>query len=583
MIKELCAYYDRIAEEDRDDLPPLGYSRQKISFCVALTSAGELHAIQDERSAEGKRVLPKLVIVPGQAKPSGSGINPGFLWDNAQYLLGFKPDDPKPERTGEAFAAFRDRHLAAETEVDDPAFSAVCAFLRSWQPQRALAIENLAEIANGFGVFKIVGKAEYVHDRPKVRAYWDRHAEAPEDDAADAVVLPSLIDGHPRRIARLHEPKIKGVVGAQTSGAALVSFNLDAFESYGKSQSYNAPVSEADAFKYCTALNRLTGDYSRRIVLGDTTVVYWAERPVAAESVFTFIAESMPQAEDASVTAAVARCLNQIRQGLPGDPVDDAAVPFYILGLAPNAARLSVRFWLATSVEMLVNRLRQHFADLEIGGAPPNAPPITLQRILDETARERKEISPLLGGALTRAVLTGGPYPTTLLRAVLRRIAVDGRANHVRASIVKACLVRKLRAAGQEETIPVSLNPNFESEAYQFGRLFAVLEKTQEEALPGVNSTIKDRYFSAASANPIAVFPRVLRLHAHHLDKIDNRGRRTNIEKLVQDICSRISADGSFPTHLPLDEQGRFFLGYYHQRQDLFTKKATDSEKESNE
>lgn len=575
MIRELCAYYDRLAADENSDLPLLGYSVQKISFSIVLTPDGGLHEFADERVQDGKRQVAALLTVPGQSKPSGSGINPGFLWDNAQYMLGFKPDDPKPARTAEAFAAFRERHLALEEEINDPSFSAVCAFLKRWKPEQAQKHEKLIEIIGSFGVFKIVGATQYVHQRAKLRKWWDTHGAADAGDD-EAVHAPSLVDGTPQPIARLHEPKIKGVIGAQTSGAALVSFNLDAFESYGKSQSYNAPVPEAAAFKYCTALNRLTGDRTRRVVLGDTTVVYWADRPTPMESGFFGACEFVSSPEDAGTVSDVAMFLDRVRRLAPGEEIEDADVPFYVLGLAPNAARISVRFWLPTTVGFLAQRLRQHYADLEIVGAPDDAPPITLQRILDETARERDDISPLLGGAVTRAVIQGIPYPAALLRAVLRRVSVDGRTNHVRASIVKACLLRIERCAGREETIPVSLETSNPSHAYQLGRLFAVLEKTQEEAYDnGLNSTIKDRYFSAASASPVAVFPRVLRLHAHHLDKLANPGRRTNIEKLVQEICSGLPASDGFPAHLPLDDQGRFFLGYYHQRQALFTKKDT--------
>jgi len=570
MIRELCAYYDRLAADPAAEVPPFGYSLQKISFIVVLHADGRLHAFQDARQSRDNRWVPQIMKVPGQAKSSGSGLNPGFLWDTSQYLLGFKPDDPKPQRTAEVFAAFRERHLAIEAEIGDPAFSAVCAFLRAWTPAEAAQHAELAEIVGNFGVFKLVGATECVHDRPLVRAYWEKQMSGERNGP----VAPSLIDGTPQPIARLHEPKIKGVIGAQTSGAALVSCNQDAFESYGKSQSYNAPLGEGDAFKYCTALDRLTAN--RRVVLGDTTIVFWADGPTEWESAFSFVLEPPRNSEDPETVSHLRGFFERVRRLAPGSQVEDADVRFYVLGLAPNASRLAVRFWLPGTVGSFAERLKQHFDDLEIGYAPPDAPPLTLRRILNETAREPDEVSPPLGGAVSRAVLAGGPYPVTLLSAVLHRIGADGRLNYARAAILKAFLVRAARLSGQKEDVSMTLDTTNPSIAYRLGRLFAVLEKVQEEAYDNsLNTTIKDRFFSSASANPVAVFPRLLRLHAHHLDKLSHPGRKTNIEKLVQEICSHLPADAGFPAHLPLADQGRFFIGYYHQRQDLFTKKTT--------
>ena len=571
MIRELCAYYDRLAADPAAEVPPFGYSLQKISFIVVLHADGRLHAFQDARQSRDNRWVPQIMKVPGQAKSSGSGLNPGFLWDTSQYLLGFKPDDPKPQRTAEVFAAFRERHLAIEAEIGDPAFSAVCAFLRAWTPAEAAQHAELAEIVGNFGVFKLVGATEYVHERPLVRAYWEKQISAEREGP----VAPSLIDGTLQQIARLHEPWIKEVAGSRTGGAKLVSFDGAAFCSYEKSQGGNAPLGERDAFKYCTALNCLTTNRRRRVDLGSVTVVFWTERPTDWESAFSFVLDA-PQIEDPQTISSIHGFFERLRRLAPGTYLEDSEVPFYVLGLSGNGPRLAVRFWLPGTVGSFAERLKQHFDDLEIGYAPPDAPPLTLRRILNETAREPKEVLPPLGGAVSRAVLAGGPYPVTLLSAVLHRIGADGRLNYARAAILKAFLVRAARLSGQKEDVSMTLDTTNPSIAYRLGRLFAVLEKVQEEAYDNsLNTTIKDRFFSSASANPVAVFPRLLRLHAHHLDKLSHPGRKTNIEKLVQEICSHLPADAGFPAHLPLADQGRFFIGYYHQRQDLFTKKTT--------
>lgn len=596
ILNALVEYYDRLEADPEHDVAPFGFSRQKISFEVVLNLDGSLHAFQDARRESESRRIPRSLVVPDQAKPSGSGINPCFLWDNAQYMLGYKPDDPKPDRTGRAFEAFRDRHLALEQEIGDDAFSAVCQFLRTWDPARAAEFPELPEIAGSFGVFRILGSHEYVHEREKVLAYWRGQIDA----GADAMEGPSLISGTVQPLARLHQPLIKGVVGAQPSGAAIVSFNLDAFESYGKSQSFNAPVGVEDAFKYCTALNRLLSDKRRRVQLSDATVVFWTERPTGFElDISMMFAEqraagaSLELAEDQKTIDRVRGFLNRLKAARAGDRLEDADVRFYVLGLSPNASRISIRLWQAGTVQQSAERLGQHLADLELDYRRPDARPLTLRQLVLETARpkkgwpDEKSVSPLLAGTVFRSILSGGPYPQSLFTAVLERIRAEGFAHkdkrrdwleavHRRAAILKAYLVRKARLAGQKEEDLVSLNKDHPNPAYHLGRLFAVLEKTQEEAYDNqLNTTIKDRYFSSASAAPVTAFPRLLRLHAHHLEKIEHPGRRTNLEKLIQEICAHLEG---FPGHLPLDEQGLFFIGYYHQRQAFFTSTKSDTE-----
>lgn len=580
ILKALTNYYDRLEADPEADVASYGFSRQKISFDVVIRKDGSLVEFHDARTSEGNRQVPRLAIVPGQAKPSGSGLNPGFLWDSAQYMLGYKTDDPKPERTRKAFEAFRDRHLAMESDINDVNFTAVCTFLRAWNPDRAGEYPQLKEIAAAFGVFRIAGEMGYVHERPNVQRFWLGQIAGD----VDAPTTPSLISGEVQPIARLHEPKIKGVRGAQSAGATLVAFNDDAYESYRKSQSYNAPVGVQDAFKYCTALNRLTTHRDRQVQLGDTTVVYWSEKPTAFEDELIGCFEP-PAAEDQATDDRLRNFFDRLRRAAEGAAFEDGGTPFYVLGLAPNAARLSVRFWEVGTVQQFAERLGFHLHDLELTGKPPHMAPITLQRVIDQTARERKDIQPLLGGAVLRAVLTGGPYPVSLAAAVLRRIRADGQTDgvngHIRAAILKAYLVRNARLNSQKEAISMSLDRSCPHTAYQLGRLFAALEKTQEDALGSeLNVTIKGSYLASASANPVAVFPRLLRLHQHHLKKLgaERFGARIHREKLVQEISEHFEPGTGFPAHLALDEQGMFFLGYYHQRQDFFTPKGPTNE-----
>ncbi len=595
-LPALVDYYDRLQADSSQAVPLFGYSRQKISFIAVIERDGSLHSIQDARVEDGGRLIPASVTVPGQSKPPGRGINPCLLWERGRYLLGFRPNDENDEerrRTADCFAAFRDRHLGCESDIQDDDFTAVCRFLERWDAKDASQHATLAELGAGFGVFKVRPDLGYVHQRAKVREYWDREVVAGTGE--DGAVAVSLVSGRTEPIARLHEPRIKGVRNAQTSGAVLVGFNDSAYESYGKTQSHNGPVGVRDAFRYANALNHLLADRARRIQVGDTTVVFWAGRSSAkdAEELFAALfAEGAPTvadgAESGKTVDRVRAFLAAARQGTVTDQVSDADAAFYVLGLSPNGSRLYVRFWLAATVKQLADRLARHVADLEIAGAPAGAPLLVLRGIAEETVPpkngwpDRDRVPPKLAGDLARAVLLGLSYPAALLQAVVARIRAEGfvtgdknarnfradwkLAGHHRAAILKAVLIRNHKLE-----VPMALDPQYGDEAYHLGRLFAALEKTQEDSAGrDLGSTIKDRYFGAASASPANVFPTLMKLHQHHMNKIDNVGQRVNREKLVTDICSRLTR---FPAHLPLAKQGLFYIGYYHQRQAFFLRK----------
>ncbi|MGF1633211.1 MAG: type I-C CRISPR-associated protein Cas8c/Csd1, partial [Phycisphaerae bacterium] len=540
ILSRLVQLYDRMAEDPEHGhaLARPGFSLQKVSFRVVLNPDGTLNQFASMLELDGKRTRPRDMLLPGQAKPSGSGINPCFLWDNAAYMLGYKPDDPKPDRTRETFAAFRQRHLDAEAEVNAPAYSAVCRFLESWQPEAAGGHEaQLKDVISHFGVFQIAG-GRFVHDDPAVLRYLaGRHAPT---DGTNGAIGTCSVTGEVGPIARLHEPKIKGVRGAQSSGATLVSFNDPAYESFGNVQGANAGVGESATFKYCNALNHLLSRRDRHVLLGDMTVVFWAERPDPLEDAAAdLFADSPPPDEDALAALPaedrlraqqVQTLLNQLREGYADrEAVSDQGVRFYVLGLAPNASRVSVRFWHETSVEEMKRRLARHMRDVSLVGGRFDQAPLMLRRIVQAAGRAETDARghlrrydedaapPTLAGALAQAVLTGGPYPQLLLNHMLNRMKADGQVNHTRVAAVKGCLVRN-----HNLEVPVALNLERTDPAYVTGRLFALLEKIQSDSLGGeLNATIKDRYFSAASATPALVFPRLIRLSQHHLAKLE--------------------------------------------------------------
>ena len=593
ILQSLVNYYDRISADPAtaNALPKPGYSLQKVSFCVVLNPDGSLLQFQSLLDEGMKKPVPRQLLVPGQSKPTGQGINPGFLWDNSAYVLGFKLEDQNPERTKESFEKFRERHLEFESQIADPAFTAVCNFLRGWSPEHAAErAKELEPIIGSFGVFKIAGEHRFVHDDPQVVTFWAGHESASATDSPAKRGF-CLVSGRDEPIATLHEPKIKGVAGGQSAGALLVSFNAKAYESLGKEQGDNAPVSVSAAFKYTNALNYLLNRRDRRASLGDATVVFWADRPTLLEDIADdMFTDAPPPKADASTedkqrAEQIKTFLIQLRDGhATGSALDpDSSVGFYMLGLSPNAARISVRFWVQSTVGEMQKRLAQHLRDINLVGARENDPPLVIRRIVQATGRaefsggsfksyDTDSIPPLLSGAIARAVFQGTPYPPMLLGAMLNRLRADGYISHVRVAAIKGCIIRNSRLTNEPKEVPVALDTNRTEPAYVTGRLFALLEKIQTDSAGGeLNSTIKDRYFSAASATPGMVFPRLIRLSQHHLAKLETP-QKIYYEKQIGEVVGKIDA---FANHLNLEDQGLFAIGYFHQRQDLFTAKKT--------
>ena len=591
ILQSLHALYDRLKDDSKYQIAQPGYSLQKIGFRVVLKPDGQLFNIEDMRIREENKMRPQLKLVMGDNKSPGSGLNPCFLWDNGGYMLGYKPiDDKLPKedkkkqrkRLKNTFAAFRDKHLALESEIDCPEFSAVCRFLESWNTTQAKDYPVLKEVSTGFGLFQIVGKTKYVHEETPIKRWWKLKNQKPD---GNPVAGQCLLTGEDLNIARL-QPKIKGV---GEKAAPIVGFNEAAYESYGKKQAFNAPVGVDAAFRYGTALNALTDGPMRSkhlFRLADTSVVFWTDRPSFTENIFAEIVSSgslgkaPEESQDEDMRQKIELFFNALRQGKEAyseiDKTPDQTA-FYILGLAPNAARVSVRFFHQSTLSELLDNIRKHFVDIRMqrqfgeGSKRPDPefPPIWL--LLRQTARESKDISPILSGPLLRAIITGAQYPQGLYSAVIRRIHADRVVNYIRACIIKSYLTRNIKME-----VKMSLDEKRKDPAYRSGRLFAALEKTQKDALGNIGSTVRDRFYSSASATPRSVFPRLLRTYQHHLSKL-SPGAKVNREKLMQQILDSME---DFPAHLNLAEQGLFALGYYHQTQAFYAgKKEDDSDK----
>ena len=579
ILHSLDTLYDRLRNDPIYRVAPSGYSIQKVSFRVVLTPTGGLVAIQDAREPSSGTLRPKQILVPGHAKSTGSGLNPCLLWDNSGYMLGYKADDKNPQRTRKSFSKFRKKHLALEDKIRSSAFSVLCRFLEDWDPAAAQEYPVLSDAARtGFGVFQIQGEERYIHDDPRVSTWWDAQRETQSSGERGYC----LVSGQERMLARLH-PKIKGVAGAQSAGAAIVSFNDDAYESYGKRQSYNAPVSEDVSVRYVAALNALLDGPMRskhRFTLGDTTVAFWTEQPTWTEDIFRpFVSKGSAflddlASQDEGVRQKLASFLRALREGREAygaiENVPDQT-PFFLLGLAPNAARIAIRFFHRGTLAELLDNLRRHHRDIRVAPQPaagkrsadPEFPPVWL--LLRQAARDSKEIPSILSGPLLRAIFTGSRYPDALYTAVIRRIGADATVNYARACVITGILNRNLN-----KEVSMSLDLARTDSAYRLGRLFAALEKTQKDALgESLNKTIRDSFYSAASATPGSVFPRLLRTYQHHLAKLEG-GHRVNREKLIQEILAPL---GTFSAHLDLSDQGLFAIGYYHQTRDFYTKR----------
>ncbi|APW63226.1 type I-C CRISPR-associated protein Cas8c/Csd1 [Paludisphaera borealis] len=573
-LPALISYYNRLEADPNQMVAGFGFSLEKIHFQVVLESDGTFVSLDDirERSDRGKPI-PLSRLVPDGGGRSGTGLKPFFCWDNTGYTLG-RDNKGKPERAAEMFAAFRDLHLSFREELGgDQAFAALCRFLEKWDPARAESESTWSEAAGLNVVFKVRGHAAFVHQSDTVKAAWLRR-QAADNQTEGRVHGVSLVSGQREEIARLH-PLLSGVIGANTMGAAIVSFNASSFESYGKSQSYNAPVGAVDVFRYTTALNRLLADKARRVSIGDATVVFWSDRAEAADAeeiAQQFFIEPVAKdvaAEDGKMISRLWEFLKAARQGRLEDHVSDSEAPFYVLGLSPNASRLSVRYWLATTVRQFAERLERHAADLEIAGARPGAPPLVIRGMVAEimpqemTSDSQKRYAAQLAGEIARAVLGGLPrFPEALLNSIVRRIRSDGVMSWRRASILKAFLKRE----GSFD-VDVYLNKEHPEKAYHCGRLLAVLAFAQEQALGKVNGGVVRRNLGSVMATPGLMLGRLQRAaEIGHIPKLEG-DLPDFVRDELKDINVRLQDD--VPSRLSLRQQSLFALGFYQQLQYL--------------
>lgn len=586
-LASLVRAYERM--ESRRKVPSYGFSNEKIGFLIPLAEDGSVVGGPiDLRGGTGKKREARMMPVPQPVKRT-SGVAPNTFWDKTSYALGVTAGEGK--RLAQEHAAFRQRHLDLFADTEDAGLLAMRRFVEAWVPERFAELGWPEEMKDQNIVFALASEMrgeglEYhcIHDRPAARALWARQNGGGGTEAV------CLVTGERGPIARLH-PAVKGVWNAQSSGASLVSFNLDAFTSYGHEQGDNAPVSDFAAFAYVTTLNTfLEKDGPHRVQIGDASTVFWADASDAEAAQFSenwfgaFVAGASD--EDKAATDKVGAVLEKIRTGVPiADLVLDLpkGVRFHVLGLAPNAARVSVRFYFEDDFRHIAENLLAHYRDLRIEPPVP-ARQLAAWMLAEETAvhvpREQggktiwrkaqgSDPPPNLSGEIMRAILSGGRYPLSLLDAVCRRVrAEQGRVTSRRAAICRAVINRNDRLNGAKESLPMALDREEPNAAYRLGRLFALLERSQLLALGKINATIRDRFFGGACTSPAMVFPMLVKNGMHHLSSAAKDPAKKKLahwlEKEMGAVWSELEMN--MPKSLRLQEQGRFQVGYFHQR-----------------
>lgn len=569
ILQALKEYYDRKAADPDSGIAPLGWERKEIPYLIVLRGDGSLVRVEDTQEIVAKKKRAKTFLVPQSVKRS-SGVAPNLLWDNVEYATGIICKG-KPERVAEQHSAFV-RRLEEFSEISEVA--SVLAFLKreNFKEQLAACVEWKDAVDScAFVSFKLVDDTSPVFNQEEVSTKINLMNGA---DSEGESISTCLISGEKAVIAKLH-PAIKGVQGTNTTGGNIVAFNFPAASSFRKSQGENSPIGERSAFEYTTALNSLLGKDSRqKITVGDATVVFWSEKDSVIENEFLdLFGEPTKDNPDKGVDA-VERLLSSVKSGSFSH--EENTNRFYILGLSPNSARISVRFWHHGTVQEMEQRFADWFEDLRIVHSLRDKEHLSLWRLLVSTAAlgKSENINPNLSGSVMRAILSGGPLPDTLRSAVLVRIKAERDVSYPRVKLLKAYLNRKQK----ERKITVSLDNQNANAGYRLGRLFAALEKIQEEANPGINATIRDKFYASASSSPNTVFGNLMRLKNHHIGKL-TQGRSVYFEKTLGEILEKVS---TFPAHLSLDDQGQFAIGYYHQRQDFFTTKEKTSKEGEN-
>lgn len=590
ILHALTQYYQRKAKSD-GGVAPEGFANKEIPFVIVIDKQGKFIQLEDTREQKGKKKIGRKFLIPKDQHTTGKNAYKvsNILWDHYGYLLAFpKEVEGAVKKTPEKIEAEKEKnrllannqHASFTAKVnelkqalpDDAGVAGVAAFLASAEEKsKVMQAANWAECAKVKGCnlsFRLVEEAvDLVCQSKAVQEYVSQANQVKSDNVQKGICL---VTGKPAPIARLHN----AVKGVNAKPAPFTSVNLSAFESYGKEQGFIFPVGEQAMFEYTTALNTLLAG-ENRFRIGDVTAICWSAKPTPLEEYLASLISGGGKDNPDAHIDAVKSLYKSLYNGKYTKP--DGKEKFYLLGLSPNSARIVVRFWHETTVAALSESIAAWYDDLQMvrGENSPYPEYMPLPRLLGNLVVDGKmeNLPSDLISQITDAALNNRVLPVSLLQAVLRRNKVEQKITYGRASLLKAYINRAIRAGRLKnmKELTMSLDRNRQDIGYVLGRLFAVLEKTQAEANPGLNATIADRYFGSASSTPIAVFGTLMRLLPHHLNKLEFEGRAVQLQWEIRQILEHCQ---KFPNHLNLEQQGLFAIGYYHETQFLFTKDA---------
>ena len=577
ILQALAKHYENLAAEGK--VSKEGWCEAKVSYAIELMPDGKVKgfiSLKTEEERGKKKVWVSTTRMVPQMVTRSSGVSSNFLCDNSKYMLGFDKDGSS-KRVLECFQAAKEKHLELLEQAEGEMAASIKAFFETWNPEKEEEKLKESEIwealTDGGNLIFYMNGCEAQEDE-EIKELWNEKQNSCDGEEGGNTGI-CLVTGKKAEISRIHRT-IKGVPGAQSSGAALVSFNAPAFESYGKEQSYNAPVGKYAEFAYTTALNYLLSQRNYTFQLGDTMVVYWAENGQKAyQDVFSFAL--VPTVDNRETIREIFDCIKKDQPIKVEDIEMDSEQRFYILGLAPNAARLSVRFFYQDSFGKILEHISEHYERMKI--VQPSWETreyMSIRDMLMETVNQNsrdKSPIPNMAAMVMQAVLSGGRFPASLYTDTLIRIRADQGERKLswgRTAILKAYLIRNTN--WKEGVNYMGLNKENSEQPYLLGRLFAVLEFIQKDTNPGIKATIRDRYFNSACATPASVFPILIKLMNSHIKKLerDNLGAKISYENQLTEIMGKLD---EFPRRLTLEEQGKFDLGYYHQVQDKYTKR----------
>lgn len=601
ILQSLNRYYERA-----ENMPHEGWVRRGVDYVLVLDQHGTCVAIESIGEPKKNKLIPRDVLVPAIGKQvlkhTNSGNDANLLWDNASFVFG----------TGNKGAGKLNAFISTLRdwlgEVTDPGLTAVVTFCERVKDSS----DVVPALVERFGfkddfdkrdpvlVFRLTTDVEYVHFRPAVRSAYETKLGA---NGADGLPIGNcLVSGKQDVPLALNESVIKGVWGGQPAGCNIVSFNARAFESYGKKDrnGENAPISASASFSYTTALNHLLAS-QQRTQIGDASTVFWAEEPHDLEAMVPNLFGEPKKDDPNAGTAALQKLYSAVHTGKFAVGKSDDR--FHVLGLAPNAARISIRFWETEPAIVLAKRIAKHFDDIQITHADFDREHLPLPALLKASSRRKSDgsydIPPRLGGDVLHTIMAGEnlPFPAEWLGQTLQRCRADQakknattgkpvrHVNYERAAIIKACINRNIRWKQlSEKGMTVGLDKNCKDLAYRLGRLFVTYERIQEiSAERELNRSILAAYYGAAMTTPRVVFPRLMRLNQHHMRDLRRRnpGIHVYFDKLLQEIGDGIPAPGSLPATMNLENQGKFTIGYYHQRQEFYASKSNSEADET--